>query len=98
MPHGCIWDSPPAIRPKPTATAWSWTGIVGPPAMGEQAQNGFHDMIAVPRAQGWDHQLGTEPILQLSYFQKVRFVDVLDKTTGRMFDVIPHGEPRWEMP
>lgn len=65
-------------------------GIVGPPAMGEQAQNGFHDLIDVPQANGWDHQIETEPIVQLSYFQKVRFVDVLDKTTGRMFDVIPY--------
>lgn len=66
-------------------------GVVGPPAMGEQVQNDFHDLIDVPRAQGWDNQLDTEPIIQLSYFQKVRFVDVLDKTTGRMFDVIPYA-------
>ncbi|MFV3409577.1 lipid A deacylase LpxR family protein [Bdellovibrio bacteriovorus] len=66
-------------------------GIVGPPAMGEQVQNGFHHIVDVPEAQGWDNQLDTEPIVQVSYFQKVRFVDVLDKTTGRMFDVIPYA-------
>lgn len=65
-------------------------GVVGPPAMGEQFQNGFHELIDVPPAKGWEHQLPTELILQLSYFQKVRFVDVLDNTTGRMFDVIPY--------
>ncbi|AFY01624.1 hypothetical protein Bdt_1937 [Bdellovibrio bacteriovorus str. Tiberius] len=65
-------------------------GIVGPPAMGEQVQNGFHHIVDVPEAQGWDNQIDTEPIVQASYFQKVRFVDVLDKTTGRMFDVIPY--------
>ncbi|WP_374033068.1 lipid A deacylase LpxR family protein [Bdellovibrio bacteriovorus] len=66
-------------------------GIVGPPALGEQVQNGFHHIVDVPEAQGWDNQLDTEPIVQASYFQKVRFVDVLDNTTGRMFDVIPYA-------
>lgn len=66
-------------------------GMVGPAAMGERAQNGFHNLIDIPEAQGWDNQLNNEPTLQLSYFQKQRFVDVLDKDTGRMLDIIPMG-------
>lgn len=65
-------------------------GVVGPAAMGEQVQNGFHDLIDVPRAQGWDNQMDNEPTIQTSYMQKLRFVDVLEKSTGRMFDVIPY--------
>ncbi len=66
-------------------------GMVGPAAMGESAQNGFHDLIDTPRAQGWNHQLNNEPTLQLSYFQKQRFIDLQDKEAGRIFDLIPLG-------
>lgn len=64
-------------------------GVVGPEALGENAQNGFHRLIDVPESQGWDHQLATEPTLQLSYTQKLRFLQ-LTNSSGRYFDFIPY--------
>nr|BFD59588.1 lipid A deacylase LpxR family protein [Bdellovibrio sp. CKG001] len=65
-------------------------GVIGPDSLGEEFQNNFHDFIDVDRAYGWKNQLNTEPTVQLSYFQKNRFVDYLDKDAGRMFDIIPY--------
>ncbi|WP_374080372.1 lipid A deacylase LpxR family protein [Bdellovibrio bacteriovorus] len=66
-------------------------GVVGPEAMGENVQNGYHDLIDIPRAKGWKHQLSTEPTVQMSYFQRVRFYEVEDAAGGRVFDFIPYG-------
>jgi len=35
-------------------------GVVGPAALGEQAQNGVHKLRDIPQAQGWDNQLHNE--------------------------------------
>ena len=35
-------------------------GVVGPAALGEQAQNNVHDFLGIDRAFGWDEQLGNE--------------------------------------
>jgi lipid A 3-O-deacylase len=48
-------------------------GIVGPSALGRQTQNGWHDIIQVPRAQGWSNQLRDEPALMLSWERRYRF-------------------------
>lgn len=37
-------------------------GVLGPAAMGEQAQNGVHRMIRNDLAMGWDNQLKNEPV------------------------------------
>jgi hypothetical protein len=47
-------------------------GIVGPSALGRQFQNAWHDVINVPPANGWDHQLRDEPGLQLSWERRYR--------------------------
>lgn len=81
-----------AFRTKTQYHQWELdVGIIGPEAMGEKVQNGFHDMVDYPRAQGWEHQLSTEPTLQLSYIQKLRFYEAEGDWTGRYFDVIPEG-------
>lgn len=64
-------------------------GVVGPEAMGETTQNGYHRLIQIPDANGWAHQLSTEPTLQMSYSQKIRFLE-LKTATERTFDVIPY--------
>jgi hypothetical protein len=51
-------------------------GVVGPAALGEEFQNGFHDIIAVPRANGWDNQLKNEPGLILSWERRHRLLRV----------------------
>lgn len=47
-------------------------GVVGPSALGQQAQNGWHDVIHVPHAQGWANQLHDEPALMLSWERRYR--------------------------
>jgi len=42
-------------------------GIVGPSALGEQVQNGWHSVIHVPHAQGWSNQLHNEPGVVVSW-------------------------------
>ncbi len=47
-------------------------GIIGPSALGEQAQNGVHRLRSFDQAQGWDHQLKDEPAIRLSWQRKWR--------------------------
>jgi hypothetical protein len=48
-------------------------GLVGPSALGEDVQNGFHDLIDVAEARGWDNQLRDEPGINLIYERRHRF-------------------------
>ena len=63
-------------------------GMIGPSALGEQVQNGFHRFVGTTTAQGWSHQLGDEPAVQLSYQQRIQFVQ-LRNSSGTYFDLIP---------
>ncbi|HRE54959.1 MAG TPA: lipid A deacylase LpxR family protein, partial [Candidatus Competibacter sp.] len=47
-------------------------GIVGPSARGEEVQNGFHSIIGVDEANGWDNQLHDEFGYALIYERKWR--------------------------
>ncbi|MDZ7761251.1 MAG: lipid A deacylase LpxR family protein [Desulfovermiculus sp.] len=47
-------------------------GVVGPSALGEQAQNTVHRIRDLKQAQGWEHQLRDEPALRLSWQRKWR--------------------------
>ncbi|MBK9573642.1 MAG: lipid A deacylase LpxR family protein [Rhodoferax sp.] len=47
-------------------------GVMGPWALGEQAQNLIHDLIGVDRFLGWQNQLKNEPALQLAIDRKFR--------------------------
>jgi lipid A 3-O-deacylase len=40
-------------------------GVIGPLALGEQVQNGFHRLIQVDTAKGWSHQLPNEGAAEL---------------------------------
>lgn len=62
-------------------------GVVGPSALGEEAQNGWHDVIHVPHAQGWAHQLHDEPALMLSWERRYRLYTWRFETRP-VFDVI----------
>jgi len=67
-------------------------GVVGPSARGEQVQNGFHDIIGVPQAQGWDNQIHDEPGVNLVYERRYRFsTAAADERKGWAADFIPHG-------
>lgn len=45
-------------------------GVVGPGALGEQIQTGWHDLINIKEPQGWDNQLNNEPGFILFYERK----------------------------
>lgn len=47
-------------------------GIMGPWALGEEAQNGVHGLFGFDEAQGWDHQLENEPVFNLVYERRYR--------------------------
>ncbi|WP_431283755.1 lipid A deacylase LpxR family protein [Humitalea sp. 24SJ18S-53] len=40
-------------------------GVVGPSALAEQAQNGWHRIFNIDRANGWDYQLKDEPVIDV---------------------------------
>ncbi|PWS35796.1 DUF2219 domain-containing protein [Falsiroseomonas bella] len=40
-------------------------GVVGPSSLAEQVQSNAHDLINVPRAEGWNYQLKDEPGVNL---------------------------------
>lgn len=65
-------------------------GVVGPSALGQQAQNGWHDVINVPHARGWGNQLRDEPGLMLSWERRKRFHTV-EWDGRRLLDVIGRG-------
>ena len=65
-------------------------GMVGPAALGQEVQNGFHDLIGAEHAQGWDNQIHNEPGLNLVYERKYRF-STADARTGWGADFIPHA-------
>lgn len=66
-------------------------GVVGPSALGREFQNGFHDIINVPHAQGWAHQLHDEPALMLSWERRYRLATLATDSGRRWFDVIGRG-------
>ncbi|CAN5716648.1 lipid A deacylase LpxR family protein [soil metagenome] len=63
-------------------------GVVGPWAQGEGVQNTFHKMIGAQEALGWENQIKNELAVQLSYQQRLRFVELRNKF-GSYFDLIP---------
>lgn len=65
-------------------------GVVGPAALGREFQNGFHDLIGVDHANGWDNQIENEPGLNLVYERKYRF-STAHARTGWGADFIPHA-------
>lgn len=48
-------------------------GVVGPAALGEPVQKGWHRFVNARQPQGWDNQAKSEPAFMLSYLQKRKF-------------------------
>ncbi|MBC7741914.1 MAG: lipid A deacylase LpxR family protein [Bdellovibrionaceae bacterium] len=65
-------------------------GIIGPEALGEPVQNGYHKIIAKYRAEGWKNQIGTEPTIQLFYQQRQKLFEMYSSEYNKYFDVIPY--------
>ena len=65
-------------------------GVVGPAALGREFQNGFHRIIGVEEAEGWDNQIENEPGLNLVYERKYRIATANARTSWGA-DFIPHA-------
>lgn len=63
-------------------------GVIGPIALGEQAQNEFHKLIGVATSKGWDNQLENEPGINLIAERKWRAAPF--RFLGVEADAIPH--------
>lgn len=54
------------VTPKYTDRVSTTIGIVGPAALGEEAQKWVHDIVGTPKPQGWTTQLKNELVFQFS--------------------------------
>ncbi len=63
-------------------------GIIGPSALGEQAQNEVHRFRDIDTAKGWDHQLSDEPAVMLSWARTWR-LNAEASEQGWGWDVLP---------
>jgi len=61
-------------------------GMVGPPALGDQIQTGWHRLVGASKPLGWGNQIPAEPALLLAYVHKQK----LNFGTN-FFEVIPHA-------
>jgi len=65
-------------------------GVVGPPSLAEEVQKTAHDLTGSQRPQGWENQLGTEPVLNLNYMRKRKILHWGDPA-GVSFDAALNG-------
>ena len=62
-------------------------GMIGPSALGEQAQNEVHRIRDIDTAKGWDTQLHDEPTAMLTWTRTWRLNEASE---GLGWDVLPH--------
>jgi lipid A 3-O-deacylase len=76
-------------------------GVIGPPALGKETQNTFHQFIGQDQAQGWSSQLQNEPGIVISYERKWRlpppgsgvgWFDVIPEAGATVGNVFTYGE------
>lgn len=65
-------------------------GVIGPSALGEEVQNGFHEIINSPEFRGWDNQLRDEPGM-LAYLERKWRLRVMHDPSRIGFDLMPHA-------
>ncbi|MBF6025448.1 lipid A deacylase LpxR family protein [Lysobacter niastensis] len=64
-------------------------GIVGPAAMGKQAQNGVHQLIGADKFRGWGNQLENELVFRLVH-ERMRRFSTDNGVGGWGWDTIAH--------
>jgi hypothetical protein len=64
-------------------------GVVGPASLAEQTQKTIHEFMGSPIPQGWDHQLGNELTLMVSYERQWR-ARIRTAEEGWRIDLTPH--------
>ena len=65
-------------------------GVVGPAALGEQAQKFVHKITGSEDPRGWDTQLENEPGLVITYQRSWRG-EAVELPSGNRFDFTPHA-------
>jgi len=66
-------------------------GFTGKWSMAREAQNLIHSIRNIPKAQGWDNQIRTEPGFALVYDHKYRLVPRIDFSQRWKADAIVHA-------
>ncbi len=66
-------------------------GLVGPGALGRQAQNGVHSILGIAHANGWKHQLHNEPGLLLTWERRYRVGKISLGVAGLQSDLMVRG-------
>ena len=67
-------------------------GVIGPAALGEEVQNNWHRLIGADHVNGWAHQLGNEPGLNVTFERAWRSPSLkFGKLMGLETDVIPYA-------
>jgi hypothetical protein len=69
-------------------------GVLGPPALGEPAQNAFHRLFDIDRARGWDHQVSGRPGLLLMRESRWRLLSGDFGGSGWRWDLLPRAQAR----
>jgi hypothetical protein len=64
------------------------TGVVGPASLAEETQQWVHRQIGSGQPEGWEYQLGNEPILNLVYEHRRRY-GLLGSPGGWQAEAIP---------
>jgi len=71
--------------------SWSLSvGTVGPDALGEEIQNGVHDLINSDNSRGWDNQIDNEIGYSLIVERKWRALELMSSEGGFGIDFLPH--------
>ena len=63
-------------------------GMVGPSALGEQVQNGWHKLFGMEEWRGWSTQLRDEPVIQLVHERTQRWAP--ERAGAWSWDMISH--------
>ncbi|MFO8002911.1 lipid A deacylase LpxR family protein [Thioalkalivibrio sp.] len=64
-------------------------GVIGPASLAERTQKTIHEFMGAPAPQGWDHQLGNEVTLMVSYERQWRSL-IRTADQGWRVDLTPH--------
>ncbi|HEX8696709.1 MAG TPA: lipid A deacylase LpxR family protein [Longimicrobium sp.] len=70
-------------------------GLVGPLALGESVQKGWHQIVGAVHPEGWDHQIPNSPAVQARYRIHYRLLEVGGRRgeegipLTRNFDAVP---------
>ena len=71
-------------------STWQFNaGIVGPASLAQQTQDLVHNLLGIPKAQGWDNQLKNEPTIEAIFETKWRVL-FSQNPSGFGYDFIPH--------